>query len=43
VVGQGGELPEKTTKEIQQKIEEEIARAAHLAKEAEKGKRHHGR
>jgi hypothetical protein len=38
----GEELPEKTVEEIQREAEEEIARAAHLAKEAERGKRHNG-
>jgi hypothetical protein len=40
MVGQGEELLEKTTEEITREAKEEIARAAHLAKEDEKGKRH---
>jgi hypothetical protein len=33
---QGGELPEKTTEELQRKAEEEIARAERLAWELDK-------
>jgi hypothetical protein len=40
MVGQGEELPEKTTEEIAREAEEEIALAARLAKEADKGKMH---
>jgi hypothetical protein len=40
MVGKGDELPEKTIEEIQWEAEEEIARAAHLARDAERGKRH---
>jgi hypothetical protein len=42
MVRQGEELPEKTIEEFQWEAEEENARATHLAKEAEKGKRHNG-
>jgi predicted transposase YbfD/YdcC len=41
-VGNGEELPEKIVEEIQREANEEIARAAHLAREAERGKRHNG-
>jgi hypothetical protein len=40
MVGQGEEPPEKTIEEIQREVEEEIAWAAHLARDAERGKRH---
>jgi hypothetical protein len=40
MVGQGEELPKQTAGEIAHEAEEEMARAARLAKEAEKGKRH---
>jgi hypothetical protein len=40
MVGQGEEPPELTIKEIQWEAEEEIARAAHLARDAKRGKRH---
>jgi hypothetical protein len=40
MVGQGEELPKKTTEEITREAEEQIGRAACLAKEAKKGKRH---
>jgi hypothetical protein len=36
------EPPEKTVEEIQWEAEEEIARAAHLARDAERGKRNNG-
>jgi hypothetical protein len=36
------ELPEKTVEEIQREADEEIARAARLAREAERGNRHNG-
>jgi hypothetical protein len=39
-VEQGGELPEKTTKELQREAEEEIAHAERLAWELNKGKGH---
>jgi hypothetical protein len=42
IVGQGEEPHEKTVEEIQREVEEEIARAAHLARDAERGKRHNG-
>jgi hypothetical protein len=42
MVGQGDEPPEKTVEEIQLEAEEEIARAAHLTRDAERGKRHNG-
>jgi hypothetical protein len=42
MVEQGGELPEKTTKELQQEAEEEIARAKRLARELDKRKGHNG-
>jgi hypothetical protein len=42
MMGQGEQPPEKTAKEIALEVEEEIARAARLAKEADKGKRHNG-
>jgi hypothetical protein len=40
MVGQGEELPKKTVEEIQLEADEEIARATHLARNVEKGKRH---
>jgi hypothetical protein len=40
MVGNGVELPEKTVEEIQREADEEIAHAACLAREAERGKRH---
>jgi hypothetical protein len=40
MVGQGDEPPEKTIEEIQWEAKEEIARAARLARDAERGKRH---
>jgi hypothetical protein len=40
MVEQGGELPEKTTKELQREAEEEIARAERLARELDKRKGH---
>jgi hypothetical protein len=42
MVGNREELSEKTVKEIQREADEEIARAAHLARKAERGKRHNG-
>jgi hypothetical protein len=36
------EPPEKTVEEIQWEAEGEIARASHLAKDAERGKRNNG-
>jgi hypothetical protein len=42
MVGNGEELPKKTVEEIQQEAKEEITRAAHLAREAKRGKRHNG-
>jgi hypothetical protein len=41
MVGNREELPEKTVEEIQREADEEIARAAHLARKAKRGKRHH--
>jgi hypothetical protein len=38
MVGQGEEPPEKTVEEFQQEAEVEIARAAHLARDAEREK-----
>jgi hypothetical protein len=40
MVGNGEEPQEKTVEEIQREAEEEITHATHLAREAEKGKRH---
>jgi hypothetical protein len=40
MVGQGDPPPTKTTKEIQQEAEEEMAQAAHLARELDKRKGH---
>jgi hypothetical protein len=40
MVGQGDQPPKKTTEEIQWEVEEEIPRAACLARDAERGKRH---
>jgi hypothetical protein len=40
MVGHREELSKKTIKEIQQEADEKIARAARLAKDAEKGKSH---
>jgi hypothetical protein len=42
MVEQGGQLPAKTTKEIQWEAEEEIARAECLARELIKRKGHNG-
>jgi hypothetical protein len=46
MVGNGEELPKKTTEEIQQEAEEEITRAARLARELDqardRGKNHNG-
>jgi hypothetical protein len=42
MVEQGGELPEKTTKELQREAEEDIARAVRLAWELDKRKGHNG-
>jgi hypothetical protein len=40
MVVNGEELPKKTVEEIQRDANEEIAHAARLAREAERGKRH---
>jgi hypothetical protein len=40
MVGQGEQRSKKTTEEIAREAEEEIVRAARLAEEANKGKRH---
>jgi hypothetical protein len=40
MVGQGDPPPDKTAKEIQREAEEEMARAARLAKELDKRKGH---
>jgi hypothetical protein len=40
MVEQGGELPEKTIEEIQQEVEEEIARVVRWTKELDKRKGH---
>jgi hypothetical protein len=42
MVGEGEQPPRKTAEEIAQEIEEEIAQATRLAKEARTGKRHNG-
>jgi hypothetical protein len=42
MVMQGDEPPKKTIKEIQQEAEEELDWAVHLARDAERGKRHNG-
>jgi hypothetical protein len=42
MVGQGDELPEKTGEEVQREAKAKIARAARLAKEDKKGKKHNG-
>jgi hypothetical protein len=42
MVRQVEELPENTIEEIQQGADEEIAWAARLARDAERGKRHNG-
>jgi hypothetical protein len=42
MVRNGEELLERTAEEIPWEAGEEIARAAHLAREAERGKRHNG-
>jgi hypothetical protein len=42
MVGNGEELLEKTSDEIQWEADEETACIAHLAREAERGKRHNG-
>jgi hypothetical protein len=42
MVEKGGEPLEKTTKEIQQEVVEEIARAEHLARELDKKKGQNG-
>jgi hypothetical protein len=39
-VGNREELPKKATEEIQWEVEEEMARATRLAREAGRGKRH---
>jgi hypothetical protein len=40
MVGHGDQLLEKTAEQIQREAEEEITRAAHLARDAERGKMH---
>jgi hypothetical protein len=40
LVGQGDEPPEKTVEEIQWEAKEEIAQVAHLARDAQRGKKH---
>jgi hypothetical protein len=42
VVEKGGELPEKTTEELQCEVEEEIARAERLARDLDRRKGHNG-
>jgi hypothetical protein len=42
MVGNRDELPDKTVEEIQQETDIELACAAHLAREVERGKRHNG-
>jgi hypothetical protein len=42
MVEQGGELPEKTSKELQREAEEEITHAERLARELDKRKGHNG-
>jgi hypothetical protein len=46
IVGNGEELPEKTTEEIQREAEEEIARVANLSRELDQArdtrKKHNG-
>jgi hypothetical protein len=42
MVGNGEELLDKTIEEIQLETDEELAYAAYLAREAERGKRHIG-
>jgi hypothetical protein len=42
MVEQGGELPDKTTEQLQWEAEEEIARAERLARELDKMKGHNG-
>jgi hypothetical protein len=42
MVGQGDPPPTKSTEEIQQEAEEEMARAARLARELDKRKEHNG-
>jgi hypothetical protein len=42
MVGQGDQPPERTAEEIQRETEEEFTRAAPLARDAERGKRHNG-
>jgi hypothetical protein len=42
MVGQGDQPSDKTTKEIQREVDEEIAREARLARDAERGKMHNG-
>jgi hypothetical protein len=42
MVGNGEELPDKTVKEIQWETNMELDCAAHLAREAKRGKRHNG-
>jgi hypothetical protein len=40
MVGNGEELPDKTIEEIQRETDKELTHVAHLAREAERGKRH---
>jgi hypothetical protein len=40
MVGNGEELPDKTVEEIQWEAEKKITHAAHLDREAKRGKRH---
>jgi hypothetical protein len=42
MMGNREELPEKTIEEMQRGADKKIARVAHLAREAERGKRHNG-
>jgi hypothetical protein len=42
MVGQGEKPHKKIVKEIQWEVEEEIAQVDHLARDAERGKRHNG-
>jgi hypothetical protein len=43
MAGQGEQPAKKTAEEITREAEAEITRAAQLAREAHKGKRHHNR
>jgi hypothetical protein len=42
MVGNGEELPDKAVEEIQRETDKELACAAHLSREAKRGKRHNG-